>query len=383
MRVTAGSPTSPSRLVRAFRRLRAVRRLPLWARYLCTLGLVAVAAAVRYAFSGELRGFPFLLFFPAVIVAGVLFNRGAGVLAAVASAVLAVWFMPPEGSFALTRDAIVPLLLFALVGLFTALTVEALQEAVAETIEREARLTEAMDALALSERRKDLLLLELSHRIRNDLGALAGLLHLQARAAPEAAHPLKAAADRVRVLGRVHSRLGQSGDKVVIDAKDFLTELGADLENSRLAEISAVHLVVEAVPAPLPLETATALGLIVNELVTNSVKYAFPDGMGTISIDFRRVEDRYVLTVADNGVGLQDEVRGGGLGTTIVHSLASQLRGSFERRRGSPGTVATLTMPVPENTEGFGPPLDLVAEAEAAGPSHAKPSTPVPGERVG
>lgn len=365
MRATSGSPTSPSRLVRGFRKLRGVRRLPVWVRYLITAGLVFACVVVRSALEGPLQGYPFLLFFPAIILSGALFSRGAGVLAAVLSIPLAMWFMPPAGELGVEREGIVPLLLYILIGLTCALTLEALQEAVAETIEREERLNQVIGALEASERQTQTLLVELSHRIRNDLGSLAGVLNLQSKEAPEAAGPLKAAANRVRVLGRVHSRLAHSGSHVVVDAKEFLTELGRDLEAAQLAEAS-VHLTVDAVRAPLPLESATALGLIVNELVTNAAKYAFPDGIGTVAVSFLRRDDHFVLTVSDDGVGSDETVRGSGIGTKIIRSLAAQLGGTFERRRGARGTIATVTVPVPDLTEAP-PPAGSQAERRAQG----------------
>jgi two-component sensor histidine kinase len=355
MRATTGSATSPSRLVRGFRRLRVFRRLPVWARYLVTAALVGATAMVRGSLAEYLHGFPFLLFFPVIVLCGTLFSRGAGVLAAALSALASIWFMPPEGAFHIPSEGVVPFILFVLIALTCAVTLEALQEAVAETIDREARLNATIDALEESEEQKRMLLVELSHRIRNDLGALAGVLTLQSKAHPEAASALQAAATRVRVLGRVHSRLNQAGSsQVVVDARDFLTELGADLEGGQLGDAS-VHLTVEALSAPLPLETATSLGLIVNELVTNCAKYAFPDGLGAVDIAFERRGGDYVLTVADDGVGLNEQVRGTGLGTKIVRSLAAQLDGRFERRIGRPGTIATVTFPVPAPVPAPGP----------------------------
>ncbi|MBC6981379.1 sensor histidine kinase [Caulobacter sp. 17J80-11] len=358
MKATAGSPTSPSRLVRGFRRLRVFRTLPVWSRYLATAALVGLTAAIRQSLGEYLAGVPFLLFFPVIIASGAVFNRGAGVFAAVLSGLASIWFMPPVGRFEITPEGVLPLTLFFLIGLTCAITLEALQEAVAETIEREARLNETISALEQSEEQKRMLLVELSHRIRNDLGALAGVLTLQSKANPEAASALHAAATRVRVLGRVHSRLNQAGpSQVVVDARDFLTELGSDLETGQLGAAS-VHLTVEALSVPLPLETASSLGLIVNELVTNSAKYAFPDGLGTVAVAFTRRGGDYVLTVADDGVGLDDTVRGTGLGTRIVRSLAAQMDGRFERRNAERGAIATVTFPIPDLAAPPGPQPD-------------------------
>jgi len=270
---------------------------------------------------------------------------------------MSIWFIPPVDTMTVEPQYVLPLVLFAVIALICALSLEALQEAVAETVQREAQLNAFIQALERSEQQKQMLLVELSHRIRNDLSSLAGVLQLQSKADPQAAPALQAAAARVRVLSRVHARFGQTDGRVVVDARDFLTELGRDLEVTQLGGAS-VRLAVEAVSAPLPLETATALGLIVNELVTNAAKYAFPDGAGRVTVSFVRRGHGYVLTVQDDGVGLDETVRGTGLGGKIVHSLAAQLGGTFERRRGDPGTVAVVTLPRPD-LDDAGRPVDL------------------------
>ncbi|NEX95099.1 ATP-binding protein [Caulobacter sp. 17J65-9] len=331
----------------ALRQARRAYDAPAWLRNLATIGIVVATALVHYVLRAPLLGHPFLLFFPAIILCGFLFGRGAGLLATVVSVVLALRFVPPLQSFAILREQVFAVTTFALTGAACALVLDALHGAATAAVERERALTRSVEDLAASERQKQRLLDELGHRVRNDLAALAGSLALAARRDPQAADALTAAANQVRVLGRVHARLSQAGDEIVVDSADFLTALGRDLEAMPLG-VARLRVGVEADRLPLPLDAATAVGLIVNELVTNAAKYAFPKGEGAVEIRLEADHGGCTLTVADDGVGLGDgAVRGSGMGTKIVQGLAAQLGGSFDRRNGPVGTVATVAFPIP------------------------------------
>jgi two-component sensor histidine kinase len=348
----SSEPEAPRRspVIGFTRALQPARRLPLWARYLATVALVAFFFGVRAALESQLTGFPFLLFFPAIIVAGALFRGGAAVLAAALSVLASMWFLPPGNSFAITPDRVEEVTVFAVVAFACAVILEVLQLALERLNATVEALAAERDRAEAAERRQGVLLQELSHRIRNDLGALISLLRLQGRARPEAAEALDEAARRVRVLSRVHARLGQvESGGVVVDMAEFLTELGSDLETAHLAG-REVCVRVEAAHARLPLERATAVGLVANELVTNAAKYAFPEAaMGTIRLSFSADGDDWVLRVEDDGVGPDAPGRareGGGLGTGIVDGLARQLGGTFKRTARSPGTCAAVRFPV-------------------------------------
>ncbi|MBC6981346.1 sensor histidine kinase [Caulobacter sp. 17J80-11] len=331
----------------ALRQARRAYEAPAWLRNLATVGIVVATGLVHYVLRGPLLGHPFLLFFPAIILCGFLFGRGAGLLATVISVVLALRFVPPLQSFAILREQVFAVTTFAVTGAACALVLDALHGAATAATEREQALARSLAALAQSERQKQRLLDELGHRVRNDLAALAGSLALAARRNPSAAGALTAAANQVRVLGRVHARLSQAGDEIVVDSADFLTALGQDLAAMPLGE-ARVRISVEAARVALPLDAATALGLIVNELVTNAAKYAFPQGEGAVTITLRAGDNGCVLAVADDGVGLGGgAIRGTGQGTRIVDGLAAQLGGTFDRRDGAVGTVATVAFPVP------------------------------------
>jgi two-component sensor histidine kinase len=335
----------------------ASRRLPLPARYVAAVAItVAVFALLRL--SGDLlpANYPFLGLLVAVLLSAALFDRGSGLVATGTSVLLAAYFdLPPLGSLAVDdpRD-LAALGLFVAVGIAITLVLEALHLAV--------------ERLSRSERARALLLREFRHRTRNDLNGLVALLQLRARSAPsEAARDgLREAAGYAFALARVHTRLapetaGDADDPSLADTRQFITDLCADIEAAGGCEgLRPVALHVEAEAHILPTDRAVALGLALNEALTNALKYAFPDERsGNIHVRFVRQESIYVLTVADDGVGPPPEAEldggppvapppGSGLGTRLLRGLAAQLRGSFSRLPGADGrgTVVTLRFPV-------------------------------------
>ncbi len=235
-----------------------------------------------------------------------------------------------------------------------------------------------------------LLLDELSHRVMNDLQRLVGMLRAEAAAAdPHAAEPLMRAAGRLQVMGRLHRRMAQRPTEAVTDSAGLIEAVVDDLRES-VAPDQPVTLVAAAEPHPLPLATAGDLGLVVNELVTNALKYAFPEGRtGEVRVTFQRDGGVYALTVADDGIGTAavggddpgqagapgrdagrsgaldsgrardgasrdgarktgGRERGGGFGGRLVRALAAQLGGRMEVGPGEAGgTVCRLQFPVP------------------------------------
>lgn len=372
MWITSGDTQSSSLALRQFRRLSPLRSLPAWVGALFAVGSVLVAGLCRELLDNPLRGHPFLLFFPAILLTSLLFDHGAGFIAAALSVVFSVWFVAPEHSFVIASPQVASLVLFAVVAFACAGAIELLQVAVCETVERDKQLR----AAEASGEQKETLLVESSHRVRNDLGALANLLTLQSRRVPEAAAALEAAANQVRVLGRVHSRFSHADGHAVVCSDDFLNELARDLQQIQCAQAD-FELRVEAERAELGLDTATMVGLIVNELVTNSAKYAFPQGHGLVVISFKRQGEHYVLTVADNGVGPGEETRGTGMGTDLLQRLAKQLHGEFHRGRCEKlgGTAAKVLFPAKPVTPAVEPPA-RESPPRAAGNGSASPSQP-------
>lgn len=324
------------------RTLIKTRPLPRPVRYAATAGIVGVAFAIRGILEPFMpNGWPFILSFLAILISSGMFDGGCGILATALCAVLAATlYMPPVAAFGVEHW--VALGMFAFVGTATALVLETLHH--------------NLETLAAAERHRRLLLHEYRHRSRNDLQSLVALLLLRARSAPsaEAKAALKEAADHARALARVHSRLQEvapdATGQAVIDTRAFVAGLVEDLDKGAAGDgLRPVAVVAHAEAHPLPSERAVQLGLVINEVVTNALKYAFPaDRPGLVAVRFWRDGADYILEIRDDGVGMAapSAAQGSGLGTRLLRALASQLRGNFIREPApGGGTLCTLRFP--------------------------------------
>jgi two-component sensor histidine kinase len=213
----------------------------------------------------------------------------------------------------------------------------------------QARTAELTAALA----QRDLLLREVYHRVKNNLQMVDGLLVMQARqlSDPEGRRAMQGLRDRVYALGLVHHQLMESEDLKTFDIAPFLRELSTNIVHGGGGR--TVNLSVEAIPLDVGLDFAIPLGLLVTELVTNSLKHAFPDGRGDIDVTLARAEDgALVLVVADNGKGYnQDEPASEGpkaaLGSSIIKGLVAQLRGTIMVESQCGRTRSEIRAPAP------------------------------------
>ncbi|ACL63284.1 sensor histidine kinase [Methylobacterium nodulans] len=321
---------------------------PTWAQYLATTAVVTAVLLVRVWLGPHLSGFPVLLFFAAIIVCAVLFDRGCGIYAVLLSAGYVAYFLlsPIYSLKVASPSDIVGLFLFVAIGLATVTIIAAFHSTLHN-------LAEANTRLAASEQEKDLLLREASHRIRNDLTTLMALVKLQYRTVQDetARAMLAATADRMQVLARVHERLRRDTSKTTVGSYEFLSGLCNDLRTSMIG-LRPVVIRAEVEDHALPQDRAVAVGLILNECVTNAMKYAFPDNRpGIIAVRFRREDDALVLEVRDDGVGVAfdgpERARGTGLGQRLIRSMVAQLEGIYDIRPngGASGTVVTIRFP--------------------------------------
>ena len=176
------------------------------------------------------------------------------------------------------------------------------------------RQKEAEDQLVASLREKELLLKEVHHRVKNNLQVISSLLNLQARELqdPETARLFRESQGRVRSMALIHEQLYRSNDLARIDFAAYVQDLVRHLEQGLGSEAAPVRFRLDIEPLPLSLDLAIPCGMIVNELVSNAQKHAFPNGQaGEIRVEFTRQSGGYCLTVADNGVGIQEEHRHG------------------------------------------------------------------------
>ncbi|MEH0196495.1 DUF4118 domain-containing protein [Caulobacter sp. CCNWLY153] len=329
------------RLEKVFAWSDPLRKAPLWVRYILATAVVLAFFALRSAFSPLLGGYPFLLFFPAIILTSMLIDRGTGIFSVILSALLAwYFFVPPLRSFALPSvQGAIPLLLYVIVALFVAMVVEALRS----TAER---LVHTAEKLERSSEINRLLLLDVNHRVKNHLASISGLLRLSARELddPRALRVLDNAVGRINVLGEVYARLHLGERATVVASRDFIQSLCEGLRQSVLG-VRPIALRVQVDDVALSSMQAVPIGLVINELVENALKHGFPEERaGDIYVSFTAVDEDLVLSVEDNGVGFDPTATKTGGGTRIVGSLVQQLGGRIERL-GPPGLRIVTTLP--------------------------------------
>ena len=193
------------------------------------------------------------------------------------------------------------------------------------------------------------LLQELGHRIKNSLQIIVAMVSLEARnqRSGEAKVALERVSHRIAALGRLYSMLGETNSVEEVDAASYLEALCRDLiESVQKENGTSIALKTDIDSEPLPVDRAIPLGLIVNELVTNAVKYAFPsETSGTVVVTLKRIPGELRLTVADDGQGADPQRADSGLGGRLVDTFARQLGGQVARESGNTGTIVSLTLP--------------------------------------
>jgi two-component sensor histidine kinase len=314
--------------------------------YVLSLGMVIVATLLRQ-FSNHLLppGFPFLTFFPAVIITTFIAGRGPGVLCGVLS-LLSSWyfFIPPLHSLSLSVPVATALIFFTAVVAVDILLIDGLQQ-------RQEKLVESQQQLSAMADQQTLLFQELQHRVANNLASVSSMLRIQRRQierAPETALAVLESADqRIELMGRVHRQL--------YDPAVRSLALPEQIENvvaqaQEVAGASHVTVIVDAVDARLAVDRMMTLMLLITEVLNNSIKHAFPEGSpGEVRLDLGRVASgRLRLTIADDGRGLlaeQDEApRNRGLGNAITKGFATQLGGTITVD-GSNGVTTIVEFP--------------------------------------
>jgi two-component sensor histidine kinase len=211
-------------------------------------------------------------------------------------------------------------------------------------------------ALKASLAEKEMLLGEIHHRVKNNMAAIIGLLNLQKKVIDDEAALafLQNISDRILSMALVHERLYRSENMARIDFQGYLDDLISHLLHSYGVQ-SGIRCRVEAAGVELGLDTAIPAGLVINELVTNALKYAFPMGVSgsgaegcEILIKIQDNKEICTLSVADNGVGLPPDLDWrscSSLGLHLVRMLGEhQLRGDLHLDR-SEGTRFELSFP--------------------------------------
>jgi PAS domain S-box-containing protein len=186
---------------------------------------------------------------------------------------------------------------------------------------------------------KEMLVREIHHRTKNNLMIMASLLNLTSadiedEKSREVFHQIQT---RAKSMALIHEKLYRSNNFKQINFGDYIRHLARDLFNSFLEDPERVELVMELEDLNLDINTAIPLGLILNELLTNSMKYAFPRGQyGSITIKFFKEAEKYVMIVNDNGIGLPPDLdidNTDTLGLQLVKSLIGQIEGDITVHR--------------------------------------------------
>ena len=185
-------------------------------------------------------------------------------------------------------------------------------------------------------------LLEVDHRVKNNLQLIASLILLQSRHAQDQAAraALKTVLERVTAVATVHRRLFQ-GDPLTFDVADFMRDLTGDL--AAAAGRDDLQIVLELDAVAIPASSAATFALVANELLGNALKHAFPPGRsGRIGVSLIDHGETLVLTVVDDGVGMSGSTPG--FGSTIVKLLCQQLHAELEVVDAAPGVRVTVTI---------------------------------------
>lgn len=323
-------------------RARLAPGTPTWVtEWVCASACAALAGLLRLGLEMLLPAPPpYVFLFPFVLLATLLAGWRSGLVALVLI-LLGVWYMVLfHARFGpLDSSEGGALLLNAISGAAVVGVAQAFRTAYASA--------EAERAAKLETR--DLLLRELNHRVKNNFQMVESLIDMQRRrtADPGSEQALADALRRVRSMATAHAYLYSPDDTgETIDLGAYLGELCENLSDSLLLS-GRVRLETALSPCSVVRDRAVAVGLVVNELVTNAAKYAFPDGRaGRILVSLKDDGEGCSLTVADDGVGLPAgvEATSRGLGRKLVEGFAKRSGGTLVRGDG-PGVSHTLVLP--------------------------------------
>jgi two-component sensor histidine kinase len=207
---------------------------------------------------------------------------------------------------------------------------------------------------AAAHERIGILLQELTHRVKNSLQFIAAMAWIEARncKSDEGKAALERVSHRIAALGKLYSKLSKADTVGAVDAATYLDELCRDLIASVQEEgDTPIVLRTDIESELLPTDRAIPIGLVVNELVTNAVKYAFPgEAKGTVRVTLKRAPGELRVTVADDGQGRDPRRADSGLGSRLVDGFAQQLGGQVERKSDSQGTTVHLILPSREGS---------------------------------
>lgn len=313
-----------------------------------------IALGIRFSLESSLPpGFPFLTFFPAVIITAFVAGSGAGgVCAALCGIAAWYWFVAPYGEFGLSVGALLSMFFYVFIVAIDIALIHAMKSAVKRLEAEKAHSNRLVE-------QQRTMFEELQHRVANNMAFVASLLNMSRRRVEREPSSATAVIDearqRIDTMARIHRRL-HDPNSVDLPVQDYFRDLCADIV--AMSGVKNVVCTSRAPPTTFDIRRLTTLSLFVTEVMTNSLKHAFPDGRpGRIAIGLAREGDEFVLSISDDGVGLPasyDERARTGMGSRIVKALAAQARGVHQIRSDG-GTHVSLRFPVER------PPADAAA----------------------
>ena len=219
---------------------------------------------------------------------------------------------------------------------------EALEEENAQRQEAEKKLQASYDE-------KVMLLKEIHHRVKNNLQIIASLLNLQSRYIKDESTlaAIRESQNRVKAMALVHEKLYRAEDIAHISLQDYIRFLGTGLFQFYDAKSRGIQFTLEIHDVNVDIDAAIPLGLILNELISNSLKYAFPEGRkGEIAISVKKEDHTMTILFRDTGIGIPADLdwrNTRSLGLRLVNTLVDQMNGTVELDR-SAGTLFTMVL---------------------------------------
>lgn len=302
--------------------------------------MIGVASGLRIMLDTAAPGVaPYLLVFPAIAGAVLLASPRSGLVTLVICQLFA-WYavLPPRFSFRILQDGDAAGLIFSTIS-------EAILLWALSTYKGSQRAASAAQADRSEMLR--LALRELDHRTKNNLQIIQSLLYLKAQRAVEAetTRELGAAGVRIGLIATMNASMAQnSKDLSHVALKSYLTSVCEQLEEAICPD--GVELSHNLEDAEVDSQKALYLGLIVNELVTNAIKHAFPDGKGRIEVGLTQQSGKLILNIADNGCGKQKAPTQArpGLGTKLIQMTAGRIGATVKEVQGD-GTRYCIELP--------------------------------------
>lgn len=320
--------------------MRFIERLPLMPErpllgHVVSLWLCLVALALRWLLEGAFPpGYPFVSFFPAVIVSSFLFGPRPGILAAVVCGFFA-WFIfiPPRFSLSWDSHSLVAMGFYTGVVTVDIALVYLMQRANARLLSAREKVRLLAEERGHLADRSEVLFQELQHRVGNNLQMIAAVLSLQLRGLeePVARRAIADAADRLHVIGRIQRRLYHA-DGALVPLDNFIAELTRHVMESSGREGIATVLVAEPGVVLRP-EASVPVALILNEAIVNALEHGLAErARGTIRIVLHRAGESIALSVEDDGAGLPPGFHAGdgdSVGLSISRALARQIGADY------------------------------------------------------